>query len=51
MTAKWQIFVSRHFDFGENLKNHFSKGIFNGIWLIIEDHEYINIAEIIPVEF
>ena len=22
------FFISRHFDFGENLKNHFSEGIF-----------------------
>ena len=42
---------------GKNLKNLFSKRIFNEIWLIIGDHEYINIAEIkiatifIPVEF
>ena len=26
--AKLPIFISRHFDFGENLKNHFYKGIF-----------------------
>ena len=25
---KSPIFASRHFDFGENLKNHFSRGIF-----------------------
>ena len=28
MAAKLQIFTSRHFDFGENMKNHFPKGIF-----------------------
>ena len=47
MAAKLPIFVSRHFDFGKNLKNNFSKGtFFNEIWLIIGDYEYINIAEI-----
>ena len=25
MAAKWLIFVSRHFDFGKNLKNHWLK--------------------------
>ena len=25
---KLPIFISRHFDFGQNLKNHFPKGIF-----------------------
>ena len=54
--AKWPFFVSRHFDFGENLKNYFSKGIFQWNLVIIGDHKYINIAEIeigiffIPVE-
>ena len=29
MAAKWPIFISRHFDFGQNLKKkHFPKGIF-----------------------
>ena len=27
------IFISRRFDFGQNLKNHFPKGIFNEMWL------------------
>ena len=47
MAAKYkQSFISRYFDFGENLKNHFAKGIFYEIWLKLGDHEYINIAEI-----
>ena len=57
MAAKWPIFVLRHVDFGENLKkkkkkkkkkkNTFSKVFhLNEIWIIIGDHEYINIAEI-----
>ena len=34
MAAKYMIFISRHFDFGENLKkNTFSKEFANGIWL------------------
>ena len=28
MAAKWPIFISRHFDLGQNLQNHFPKGIF-----------------------
>ena len=36
----------RHFDFGENLKNHFPKGIFfNEIWLKLGDHEYITLLK------
>ena len=40
-------FVSHHFTFGKNMKNHFSKGVFQ--WNLsrdIWDYEYINIAEI-----
>ena len=41
------IYVSCHFDFGENLKNSVSqKECFNKIWPMIGDKEYINIAEI-----
>ena len=45
MAADWLIFVSHHFDFGVNLKPSFPKEFLNEIWLIIEDHEYFNIAE------
>ena len=45
MAAKLPIFALRHFNFSENLKNHFSKGIFNEIWLIIGDYKYIYITE------
>ena len=38
--------MSRHFDFGQNLKEHFSKGIFNEIWLKVGEHEWIYITEI-----
>ena len=47
MTDKWPIFISRHFDFYANLKNLFPKGIFNEILLKLENHEYINITDII----
>ena len=40
------IFISRHFDFGQNLKNHFPKEFFNEIWLKVGEHEYIYITEI-----
>ena len=52
MVAKYPIFISRHFDFGQNLKKkkkkkkHFSKGIFQWNLAQIRDHEYINIVEI-----
>ena len=57
MAAKLPIFVSHHFDFGDNLKKKkkkkktFPQEFFNKIWLIIGDHEYINIAEIKIVNF
>ena len=46
MAAKYPIFISCHFDFGQNLKkkNTFPKEFFNEIWLKLEDHDYINIA-------
>ena len=48
MAAKEPIFISRHFDFGQNLKkkNTFPKEYFNEIWLKLGDPEYINFAEI-----
>ena len=46
MAAKLPIFISSHFDFGENLKNHFPKNVFNEIWLTIGDYEYIYNTEI-----
>ena len=56
MVAKWLVFVSRHFDFGENLIKHFPEGVFQWNLARNRDHEYINIAEIkleifIPVGF
>ena len=45
--SKWWpmiYFVSHHFHFGKNMKNHFSKGIFQ--WNLSHDYEYINIAVI-----
>ena len=38
MAAKWPIFVSRHSDFGENLKNTYLKELFNGILFTVENH-------------
>ena len=46
MAALYLIFISRHFDFGENLKNHFPIEIFNEIGFKLGDHENINITEI-----
>ena len=49
MAAKYPIFISHHFDFGQNLKkkkNTFPKEFFNESWFKLGDHEYINIAEI-----
>ena len=46
MAAKLLIFISRHFDFGQNLKNHFPKWFFNEIWLKVGEHEYIYITEL-----
>ena len=48
MAAKKPIFISRHFNFGQNLKkkNTFPKEFFNEIWFKLGDHKYINIAEI-----
>ena len=46
MMAKKQIFVSRKKSRDQNLKNYFPKGIFNEIWLKVEEHEYIYIFEI-----
>ena len=39
MAAKWPIFILRHFDFGQNLKNHFPKEFFKEIWLKVGEHE------------
>ena len=51
-------FVSHHFNFGKNMKkkkkkkkNPFPKELFNEFWVLIEDYEYINIAEIKIVNF
>ena len=44
MAAKLPIFISRHFEFGENLKTTFPKEFSNEIWLIIGDYEYIYIT-------
>ena len=41
MATKLPIFASRHFDFDENLKTTYSKELFNEIWLIIGDYQYI----------
>ena len=46
MAAKQQIFISRHFKFSKNLKNHFPKGIFQQNLAQLADYEDINIAEI-----
>ena len=56
MAAKWPIFILRHIDFGQNLKNHFPKGIFQ--WNLaqtfqsrrtwIDLHYWNNISKIIP---
>ena len=47
MAAKSSIFISRHFDFGQNLKTTFPKEFFfNEIWLYVGEHEYIYITEI-----
>ena len=46
MAAKQPIFISYHFDFGENWINTFPKEFFNEIWLKLGDYKYINIAEI-----
>ena len=52
MAAKLPIFISCHFDFGENLKKKkkkkktFPKEFFIEIWLIIGDYKYIYITEI-----
>ena len=47
--SKWRpnntIFISRHFDVGQNLKKHFPKGIFNEIWLKVGEHKYIYFTE------
>ena len=47
MGAKLPIFISCHFDFGENMKKHFPKGIFQ--WNLAHsrsDYKYIYITEI-----
>ena len=46
MVANDLFLVSHHFNFGKNMKNHFPIGIFNEIWVIIGEYEYINIDEI-----
>ena len=40
MAAKKTISVSRHKIFDHKWENHFPKGIFLEIWLIIEDCKY-----------
>ena len=58
MAAKYPIFISCHFDFGQNLKknkqtnkqkkqtNIFPIEFFNEIWLKVGEREYIYITEI-----
>ena len=45
MAAKWPIFISRHFNFGQDLKTTFPKEFLNEIWLKVREERNIEEKE------